>query len=239
MGLGATGAAVLGAAREAVAALRFGRRLQREDAVPFRDAYLIEDERPLAFCAGLLRPRVYISTGAVALLDDPALDAVLVHERHHARRRDPLRLAAGRVLARALFFMPGLGELARRQEALSELSADESALIAGPESRSALARAMLSFSGSGAVGFDPARVDHVLGESPPSWRFPAMLCLLAASAAALVLALAVLAGRVATGAATLAPPFLSRQPCVLVLALLPAALGLTAWRVRRRTARPA
>jgi len=59
--------------------------------------------------------------GAVAALDDGALSAVLAHERHHARRRDPLRLATGRVLARALFFLPELRDLVNRQQALAEL----------------------------------------------------------------------------------------------------------------------
>ena len=136
------------------------------------------------FCAGLLRPRVYVSTGAVALLDDAALSAVLAHERQHARRRDPLRLAAGRVLARALFFLPGLGDLVERQQALAELSADETAVNDLPANRSALARAMVSFSDTapagGSAGVDPARVDYLLGD-PPSWRFPALLCLVATS----------------------------------------------------------
>jgi Zn-dependent protease with chaperone function len=235
VGLAATGLATFGAAREALAAARFARRLAREDPVPFGDALLIEDDRPLAFCAGLLRPRVYVSTGAVALLDDGALDAVLWHERHHARRRDPLRMAAGRVLARSLFFMPGLAELGHRHQMLTELGADESAIAAGPASRSALASAMLAFSGSGAVGFDAVRVDHVLGD-PPNWRFPVLLCLVAATAVALLLALALLTARVASGSATLAPPFLSRQPCVIVLAMIAVALALTGWRVRRRLA---
>ena len=82
----------------------------------------------------------------LALLDDAALSTVLAHERQHARRRDPLRLAAGRVLARALFFLPGLGDLVERQQALAELSADESAVNDLPANRSALARAMVSFS---------------------------------------------------------------------------------------------
>jgi Zn-dependent protease with chaperone function len=233
LGLGAAAMALSGAVREALASRRFSRRLAREDPVPLGDVYLIEDERPLAFCAGLLRPRVFVSTGALALLDEPALDAVLVHERRHARRRDPLRLAAGRVLARALFFMPGLRELVRRQQALAELGADESAINSAPGSGSALARAMLSFSGSDGMGFEPERVDHLLGE-PASWRFPAMLCLVAASTVVLVLALALLAGRVGAGTATLAPPFLSRQPCVVVLALVPAGLAFSGFRFRRR-----
>jgi hypothetical protein len=228
---------VVGAIRELAAARRFDRRLRAEEPIALDDVLVVRDEEPRAFCAGFLRPRVYVSTGAVAILDEPALKAVLLHERHHARRRDPLRLAVGRVLAGALFFMPGLGELVRRQQALAELSADESAVNAAPGNRNALARAMLSFSDapeSGeSVGIDPARVDHLLGE-PPSWRFPALLCLAAVSVVAVFVAVAVLAAQVAAGSATLAPPFLSSQPCVVVLAIIPAALGLIAFRVIRR-----
>jgi Zn-dependent protease with chaperone function len=213
-----------GAVRELAAARAFERRLAARAPTLSKGAWVIDDERPQAFCAGLLNPRVYVSSGAVELLDETALNAVLAHEAHHARRRDPLRLAVGRVLARALFFVPGLSELVRRQQDLSELGADESAMNLGPGSRSALARAMLTFSESslaaGSVGIDPRRVDHLLGEAP-SWRFPTLLCLAAAAAIGLVGAVAVLVGQVAAGSATLAPPFLSRQPCIVMLALIP------------------
>jgi hypothetical protein len=82
------------------------------------------------------------------------------------------------------------------------------------------------------TGIDSERVDHVLGE-PPSWRFPLLVCLLAGSVLALLVAAGVLAGRVASGSATLAPPFLSRQPCVVMLAAIPALAGLIAPAVRR------
>lgn len=236
-GLAVTAMAIGGSLRELAAARRFHRRLATQNPRPMRGALVIDDERPLAFCAGLIRPRVYISTGALALLDDTGLDAVLAHERHHAARRDPLRLATGRVLARALFFLPGLGELSQRQQALAELSADESAVNAAPANRSGLAGAMLSFSDAAmpgrSGGIDLARVDYLLGESP-SWRFPLALCLGGAASLALLLAIALLAGQVAHGSATLAPPFLSRQPCVVVLAVIPAALGLLAVVYGRR-----
>jgi len=178
---------------------------------------------------------VYVTSGALAILDRAALDAPLLHERHHARRRDPLRLATSHVLAQALFFLPALQDLSDRQQVLSEMSADESAINAAPENRSALARAMLGFRDSGhgdPLGIDPERVDHLLGE-PPSWRFPTVLCLTAVAALALVVASAVLAGREATGSATLALPFLSAQPCVVVLTLIPSVIGLVAIRLAR------
>jgi hypothetical protein len=81
------------------------------------------------------------------------------------------------------------------------------------------------------VGIDPRRVDHLLGEVP-SWRFPTLLCVAAAGVIALVGAIALLAGQLAIGSATLAPPFFSRQPCVVVLSLIPA-LGLTGAYVGR------
>jgi hypothetical protein len=237
LGLAVTAMSVAGAVREVIAARRFARSIRAGGPRTLGDAWIIPDERPRAFCAGLIKPRVYVSSGAVALLDEPALRAVLAHERHHARRRDPLRLAAGRVLARGLFFVPGLGELVRRQEALAELSADESAVAGESENRSALARAMLHFSdetGSDeVVGIDPARVDYLLGETP-KWRFPALLCMAALALIGLLAAAGLLAGQLATGATSLAPPFLSTRPCVVVLAAIPSGLGLAALTLRRR-----
>jgi hypothetical protein len=235
LGLAVTVLAILGALRELGAAHRFARRIAAERPVAVDEVLVIVDERPHAFCAGLLRPRVYVSSGAVAKLDHETLQAVVAHERHHARRGDPLRLAAGRVLARSLFFLPGIHQLVARQQALAELSADESAVNAAPANRSGLARAMLTFSDASPSdnhGVDPARVDHLLGE-PVSWRFPTLLCLAAVSVVAVLVAITVLAGRVAAGSSTLAPPFLSDQPCVVVLALIPAAVGLMAFHARR------
>jgi Zn-dependent protease with chaperone function len=239
VGLAVIAMTVSGAARELAADRRLRRRLRAHEAQRHGDAAVIEDERPRAFCAGLLRPRVYVSTGALELLDDVALRAVLAHERAHVRRRDPLRVACGRVIAGALFYVPGLGELHRRQMALAELSADERAIADAPENRAALARAMLSFAersrADDPTGLDPERVDHLLGE-PPTWRFPLVLFGLAACVLGLLAAVGVLAGRIAAGSATLAPPFLSRQPCVVMLAMLPTLVVLIALALGRHGA---
>lgn len=122
---------------------------------------------PQAFCAGYLRPRIYLSDGARERLSRAELGAVLAHERHHLRRRDPLRLLAARTLADALFFLPILRQLADRYAALAELAADEAAVRAarGP---APLASALLKFSEPGhspapIVAIAPERVDHLLG----------------------------------------------------------------------------
>src|SRR6202007_1303672 len=108
--------------------------------------------------------------------------AVLAHERHHARNRDPLRLACGRAFAASMMFVPPGRHLVQRQHALSEMGADDAARAEGIE-RSALAGAMLSFSeasGPVPVGIDPQRIENLLGE-PPQWRFPLLWCLLGAT----------------------------------------------------------
>jgi Zn-dependent protease with chaperone function len=215
--------AVWGTARELRADRSFRRALAGRTPRPLHGAWVIDGSRPEAFCAGLLKPRVYVSTGALELLDAPALAAVLAHERHHAGRRDPLRLACGHVLAQSLFFVPALRRLVQRQHALSEISADEASVLSSGGDVSALASAMLSFSqatSGPALGVDPERIDFLLGVRS-HWGFPVSLCVAAAAALALFVALAVLAGQAATGSATLAPPFLSSQPCVAVLAMLP------------------
>jgi Peptidase family M48 len=241
-----TAIALFAVGTELRAAGRLHRRLARLDPV-LRDGVLVIDHpRPEAFCAGLLRPRVYVTSAAVELLDEAGLDAVLAPECHHARRRDPLRLAAGRVIARSLFFLPAVRELRRGQQMLAEVSADESAVGAAAGDRSALARAMLSFSNASepgaSSGIDPVRIDYLYGEAP-SWRFPALMCTAAVAVLTIVVTLAILVGREAAGSATLAPPFLSVQRCVVMLGLIPCGVGIIALvglgRVARRRGRPA
>jgi len=55
------------------------------------------------------------------------LTAVLVHERHHLRRRDPLRLLAARVLAGYGWYLPLLRWWAQRLALRRELAADRAA----------------------------------------------------------------------------------------------------------------
>jgi Peptidase family M48 len=200
---------------------------------------VIAGTRPEAFCAGYLRPSVYISQGALELLSTPELDAVLAHEHHHRLVRDPLRFAFGRILSQALFFVPVLRLLRDRYADLAEVNADRAAVRASAGRQTALASALLVFDASappGASGISPARVDSLLGQ-PALWRLP--ISLTAASLAA-VSALSLLtwqAGGVASVHATLNVPFLSAQPCVAMITLLPLLGCLVGLRRRARAGR--
>lgn len=108
-------------------------------AGPFR---LLEspDQAPWCFCLGWLRPTIVISTGFIDRLDLPQLRAVLAHERHHAHRRDPLRLLIARTLSALGYLIPSLRDLFTAALLESELAADRAATDAAD--RRALAGAL-------------------------------------------------------------------------------------------------
>jgi Zn-dependent protease with chaperone function len=100
------GAAALGAVALAAEARRLARarrwlaRLPRRAMALRCDVEVLESELPISFAAGLWRPRVHLAVGLLAALPKPQLEAVIAHERAHARRRDPLLWLAARVLSR-------------------------------------------------------------------------------------------------------------------------------------------
>lgn len=169
-----------------------------------------------AFCVGMVEPRICVSEGAVASLGERELEAVLAHEEHHRRRRDPLRLAVGGVVAEAFFFLPALRRLHERYRAMAELAADEAAV--GRTDASTLASALLRFSPTGpsvAVGIAPERVDHLLGE-PPRWDLPVLM--LFGSLAVLGLLVAFAAGATQAAGTVNIPMALMGSCGVLMLA---------------------
>jgi Zn-dependent protease with chaperone function len=183
---------------------------------------VIADSTPHAFCAGYLKPRVYVSSGALARLSPAELAAVLSHEQDHLRARDPLRLACARVLGQALFFLPALRPLGARYAQLAEQRADEAAVAAAGGTKAPLASALLAFESAhpdGLAGISPERVDALLG-AVQRQRLP--IGLIAMSLAALMLLIAAVwrASAVASAHATFAAPLLAAKPCVLVLALM-------------------
>jgi Zn-dependent protease with chaperone function len=136
----------------------------------------------LAFCFGLLTPRIYISTGLVQALTDRELQAVLLHEDHHRRRRDPLRTLLADVLATIFFFLPVVAEWRNFFLTAAELAADRyTARIAG---RISLAGALHKFLSSasdfqfpiatgGISGFSvtQARLAQLLDDAPTTLSF--------------------------------------------------------------------
>jgi len=196
---------------------------------------LFEDPRPRAFCAGFVRPRAYISTGALSLLDHDEQAAVLAHEADHARRRDPLKLLVARALADGLFFLPAARRLADRYAELAEIAADEAA-VATTHGPAALASALVAFDAEVAgIGIEPERVDQLLGKRA-AWELPAALLIGAAVTLAALVVVVVRIGQ-ATGHASIGLPELLAQACMFAMAVVPVIAAAAALLLGRRLVR--
>jgi hypothetical protein len=192
---------------------------------------------PRALCAGYLLPRIYVSQGALEALTPGELRAVVAHELHHLRRRDPLRLLVARALADGLFFLPALKRIGERYAALVELAADEAAVRALGE-RGTLAGALLKFGRFDAqavavAGIAPERVDHLSGDRDAArWRLsPAQLIASALAGAALLAAAGMLLA--VPGAASINVTRVLAQSCMLLIGaggLAVAVAGGRLWR---------
>jgi Zn-dependent protease with chaperone function len=161
----------------------------------------VDDPAASAFCAGLLRPRVFVTSGMVAALADEELDAVLVHEAEHARRHDPLRRLAGRAAADVLVWLPLVGWWTSRRLEEAELAADRAAIER--VGRTPLARALRATAsptapavvGARFDGAGPARVTQLLGDQLPPRRPPLAACLLSLLGLTLAVSLAMCVGQ--------------------------------------------
>lgn len=116
--------------------------------------WLVPSEAKLAFTAGLWRPSIFVSRALVLTLSDRQLEAVLLHEEHHAQRRDPLRLMAGQALSAILCFLPVLRNLHDYYCIAKEVAADAVA-VQKQGTRTHLASALCKVSGPSQTEYEP------------------------------------------------------------------------------------
>jgi Zn-dependent protease with chaperone function len=152
--------------------------------------------RPGAFCFGLLRPRIVVTSGLLDRLDAAEQAAVVWHEAEHARAYEPAKCLLGRLAANTFFWVPALRDLLDRFLLVTEVAADRRALArTSPE---ALARALYEVASSpmlaavGAGDLAAARIERLFEPRVPLPPLLRRLHLLvsAAGGAALAVALA-------------------------------------------------
>jgi Zn-dependent protease with chaperone function len=101
------------------ASLARARRLEATHGVR---TYEVLDENLALFVAGVWRPKLLVSSGAMALLDAGEIRAALQHELAHVKRGDNLKKLVLRFCA-----LPGLGSLEREWLKATEEEADDTA----------------------------------------------------------------------------------------------------------------
>jgi beta-lactamase regulating signal transducer with metallopeptidase domain len=137
LALGLTGLMLLiiGTAKASRSLIRARRAVSQwsRSAKPIKDAAFIPVLRisgavPPMTAAGIVRPRVLLSSEAEALLTPGELQTALNHEFAHVRRRDNLR----KLLLQFIFF-PGLRDLESAWLEAAEMAADDAAVTGVPE----------------------------------------------------------------------------------------------------------
>ena len=138
--------------------------------IPFSEnVTVIADERPLAFTGGFLQPRVFVSTGLLEALSEAEMRAVILHEFHHQKSKDPLKGLLVSFLTDFLFFLPTSRFLKKTYSLDVELTADAHS-VRHRSDPADLAVSLLKMQRSGGPAaswfFDPTaeRAKHLLGE---------------------------------------------------------------------------
>lgn len=85
----------------------------------------VTEARPLAFTFGLFKPKILISDSLVQLLKPEELRAVLLHEKCHVRKKDPLKIFLLKVLFNKVSRLGLISRLMTYFSVTMELQADK------------------------------------------------------------------------------------------------------------------
>lgn len=107
---------------------QWGSRRQTQDGIEY---FLIDAPQVVFFTAGIIRPRIFVTTGAEHCLAPGAFHAGLLHERAHQLGRDVTWRAALAAIERAFGPFPSVRDAVRSLSLNSEFAADRAALAAG------------------------------------------------------------------------------------------------------------
>jgi beta-lactamase regulating signal transducer with metallopeptidase domain len=90
---------------------------------------LLKNSEPhYAFTLGLWKPKIYLSSGICSYLTRKELLAVILHEEHHKKNKDPLKLFLIQIFHALNFFLPINHNLLNQFSSASEKAADDSAI---------------------------------------------------------------------------------------------------------------
>ncbi len=172
---------------------------------PRLGAVVIDHQVPAAYCLPGRRRSIVLTTGALHVLDDAEVAAVLAHERAHLAARHHLAVSAAAALAEAFPRVPLLVAAAEKIPHLIEMAADDAA---GTDRGSVAAALVALADGAAPIGTLAAggasalaRVRRLLRPAAPLPRGAVVVAVLTAGAllagpAVLALAPAAVAGTI-------------------------------------------
>lgn len=90
--------------------------------------YLVESEKQFAFCLGIRRQKIYVSTGLLTILTTQEMEAVLRHEQYHLNNRDTFTMLIASISESLLPFFPLISDLLHNYRIEREIKADTEAI---------------------------------------------------------------------------------------------------------------
>lgn len=88
---------------------------------------IVREDRPIAFCYGIFRQKIILSTGLIEKLSSKELEATLLHENFHVKNHHAGKLLISDLFAKIVFFMPIISELVQLYRIRIEINADHAA----------------------------------------------------------------------------------------------------------------
>lgn len=89
---------------------------------------LLDQTKPLAFCFGVLKPKIYISTGLVEMMNSEELVVILRHEKYHLDNRDSFVFLIATIIESLFPFFPIISDFIRVYRTDREIQADAMAI---------------------------------------------------------------------------------------------------------------
>lgn len=99
---------------------------------------IVKNNKSFAFCFGIIRPKIYISTGLLDIVNTKELEAILIHERYHLRSRDTISTAVISTIESLFLFFPVVLDILRNFQIRQELKADQEVIKTTGSSRAIL-----------------------------------------------------------------------------------------------------
>ncbi len=112
-------------------------------------AAVLDYSKAVAYCVPGIRPRIVVSAGAIELLDDAELDAVVAHEQGHAHEHHGLVMLPLAGVSKVFAFVPYARLAPSSVAGLLEMAADDYAVRR--RDPSALVSALVSMATAGVV----------------------------------------------------------------------------------------
>ncbi len=90
--------------------------------------YIVQSSKTFAFCFGIIKPNIYLSSTLVKQMTKRELEAIVLHEKYHIEHRDSSIMLIANTLSFLFPFFPILNEYTRSYKIQREIAADRQAI---------------------------------------------------------------------------------------------------------------